>query len=88
MDGWIVRPDAPVLEPDWRAQFLEAAAAGLYQHWSWVSTLQRDPGTDRGWSELSPEERQPWCDQAAAAHGAGRYVVRPDGREADWVAEA
>jgi hypothetical protein len=78
MDGWIVKPGAPALEPDWRAKYLEAIAAGSYE-------AAHRP---RLWGDATAEDRAGYLDVARLAHGAGRYVVRPDGREADWEAEA
>lgn len=77
MDGWTVAADAPVLEADWRAQFLEAAAEGLY--------LEARPRRDRRtWADLSDGDRQPFRDQSRLIHGAGRYEPRPAEALAVW----
>ena len=80
MDGWITKPDAPALQPDWRAKYLEAEAIGLH-----ALTLF-GTSADPRWSELTPEEQQPFRDAAKFQQGAGHYELRGKG-QAEWVVE-
>lgn len=80
MDGWVVTPDAPALEPDWRAKFLEAEAAKLYLVECEARGLTEAPL----WSAIPDELRQPFRDTARQIHGDGRYERGP-GREARWA---
>ena len=84
MDGWIVKPDAPALEADWREHWLEAQAEGEYLKWA---DAQR-PKVTAMWDQLGDRERRPFREAVRIMHGAGRYVLRRDRREAAWRAEA
>lgn len=80
MDGWLVKQDAPCLQPEWRAKYLEAAAEQLYR------------AGPRGflkpkWDRLSPEAKAVFLAQAAEVQGAGYYVTDSTGTEAKWVTQ-
>jgi hypothetical protein len=77
MDTWTVAPDAPVLAPDWRARFLEAAAEGLYLG-------QRERGDRTTWAELTDDQRGRFREGARLIHGAGHYELRRAEALAVW----
>lgn len=79
MDGWTVAPGAAVLEPGWRADYLEAAAEGLYLE-------ARERGDSTAWTALTAEQRTPYRVLATRVHGAGRYEHRPAEALAVWRA--
>lgn len=88
MDGWIVKRNAPALQPTWRGTWLEEAAKGLYL------SARQDLAKLRGvalhslplWEEATEEARAEYRVVVRERYGAGRYVVRRSGLEADWVA--
>lgn len=91
MDGWVVKHDAPALEPDWREKFLEEAAYGAYQVAvdegnARLPKAEREPALP--WDEVPEEMRASFRAMVRQVHGAGRYVLRSPGIDADWKAEA
>lgn len=74
MDGWVVKPDAPALAPDWRARFIEAAAEGLHEHARAEARVHQQP-VPRPWAELDELARDHYRAGAKAQHGGGRYVL-------------
>lgn len=79
MNGWIVTPDAPALDADWRAKYIEIEAAKLYLEECAARGLTEAPL----WSGIPDELREPFRQAAKQIHGGGRYV-RGAGREARW----
>jgi hypothetical protein len=75
MDGWIVRPDAPALEPDWRARYIEEQARRAYREWEEDAVV---------WEDLDAAQRASWISDAKSQHAAGHYELRGKGR-AEWV---
>lgn len=80
MDGWVVKPDAPALEADWRAKYIEIEAAKLYL----IECEARELTEAPLWSAIPDELREPFRQAAKETHGDGRYE-RGAGREARWV---
>lgn len=80
MDGWIVKPDAPALEPDWRAKYIEIEAAKLYLAECEARGLTEAPL----WSGIPDNLREPFRRAAKEMHGDGHYEPGA-GREARWV---
>lgn len=90
MDGWIVKADAPALEPDWRAKALEGVARQAHEKTRRIGALHGvDPATMPTWDQLADGDRSKYIGMARDAHGGGRYVRVDDGerRFADWRAE-
>lgn len=73
MAGWVVRPAAPALRPDWHAGLLEARAAGL----------ARDDGLP--WDAIEEEMREQYLELVRKEEPPGRYVV--DGTRARWTVD-
>jgi hypothetical protein len=78
MDGWIVKPDAPALEADWRARYIEEAARRAYREWEEDTVA---------WEDLDAVQQASWIADANSAHGAGHYELRGKG-QAEWVVES
>lgn len=88
MDGWVVAPHAPALEPDWREKWLAEQARNEYDTIS-QRRKREQPGLKLPtWDELNEAERDVFHRQVRLIYGAGHYE-RPRGRllQARWVAE-
>lgn len=85
MDGYVVGPDAPVMQPDWITGLWEAKAAGLYNaSLSPTGETFAPPKDATKWADLDEATREPFRQQARAEIPPGRYV--PDGpMRAKWV---
>lgn len=82
MDGWIVKPDAPALDPDWRAKWIEESARGAYER------AQLKQPSPRSWADAVEADRHFYREVARSEHGgAGHYQLAPGGKTAAWVAE-
>lgn len=84
MDGYIVKPDAPALKPEWINGLHEARAAGLYNaSLSPTGETIAPPKGATKWAELDEATREPFRQQARREIPAGRYVR--EGNRARWV---
>lgn len=85
MTGWIVKPDAPALHPDWIRGLWEARAAGLYNaaHSPTGETAAPLKGITP-WAELDERTREPFREKARVEIPGGKYVLEPSGRRATW----
>ena len=84
MDGYIVKPDAPALKPEWINGLHEARAAGLYNaSLSPTGEAIAPPKGATKWAELDDATRQPFREQARREIPAGRYIR--SGTAARWV---
>src|SRR6188768_2204967 len=63
MAGWVVRPAAPALRPDWYASFLESKAAGLAREELGLS-----------WDQFGEDAREAYRAQARELEPPGRYM--------------
>lgn len=80
MDGWIVKPDAPALQSDWREKYLEEKARQAYEE-----TRLTHPDAP-AWEQSGREHREHYLAIVREAHGSGRYVMLEGTRlpEARW----
>lgn len=87
MDGWIVKPDAPALEPDWRAKWIEETARNAHERARAEMAAERNVPLSMlpAWEELIEERREEMRQVMRDLHGAGRYEL--NGKTAAWVAE-
>lgn len=83
MGGWIVKPDAPALRPEWRDLYLEASAEGAYRRS--MAEQNRKP---LPWERVPDSIKEPIRALVRVELGAGHYELRREGLEADWVVEA
>ncbi len=80
MNGWLVKEDAPCLQPDWRDKYLEAAAEQIYRNEprGWLK---------KKWEKVPEHEKIPFREQAKALFGTGYYKADSTGTEATWVVD-
>lgn len=83
MASWIVKPNAPALEPDWRAKYLEAEAEGEFLKWQ----RAEHPELKIAWNAIDESTRWGFREAVRVRLGAGHYQLAPDGKTAAWVAE-
>lgn len=86
MDHWVVKPDAPALQPDWRPDYLWEEAKAAFEETRRAGQAQGVPLDELPppWEKLDQERRNYYYRLVAAAKGDGRYVRRPGTRFADW----
>lgn len=87
MDGWVVKPDAPALQPSWREEYLLSVARRAFEQTRRIGAMQgADPATLPVWDRLTDADRARYVDMARQAHGGGRYVLAEGSRfrEARW----
>ena len=79
MDGWLVKENAPCLEPDWREKYLEAVAEQIYRdaNKGWLKPK---------WDKADPDLKEAYRHEARALKGAGYYKVDSSGAQALWHA--
>lgn len=86
MDGWVVKPGADALQPDWRAQYLLEEARAAFEETRRRGMAQGVPLDELPtWEGITDAKRAEYVAMVARAKGAGRYVmVSESPREARW----
>ena len=90
MDGWVVKPGAPALQPDWRAKWIEEETRRAYERIrDGAPPISATPAWDSAappaWESLAPPEQDHYRDIVRKQYGDGRY--EPAGRDelgVDW----
>jgi hypothetical protein len=87
MDGWVVAPNAPALDADWRDTWLAEQAHNEYD--TIAARRKRDqPGLELPtWDELTDAERNVFHQRVREVYGAGRYERKAGTvpAEARWI---
>lgn len=90
MDGWIVKPGAPALQPDWRRQYIVATAESAYEKMridraeAQAEKPTMPPDYLPAWGKLPAEDREAFIQRTADRLGDGRYELARGGRQAKW----
>lgn len=77
MDGWIVKPDAPALEPDWREEYIRGKAKAAFEQTREFGLLSGAPVAELPppWADLTDAKRAEYVNRVRAQVGGGRYVA-------------
>ena len=85
MNGWLVKPDAPALQPDWRAKHLEDLAHEAFEKTRAVGLRRGVPEDELPtWEGIDNAKRAEYVQMVRQVQGDGRYVLEGP-RLAKWA---